>query len=108
MLDKRGWPKYPKSKPKDNPDGLLEAELKAKEQAERGQTRKFKKRHLKDLHTAARKEIVRLYKEEHMLQRDIATYFKVSEALVGKLVRTAAQEKNMIEEKAKKEGGDDW
>jgi len=65
-LDKRGRPKSPYSKPEHNPDGLFEEELKMKQQAERGQTRTYKKRHLKDLSAATRAEIVRLYKEDHM------------------------------------------
>jgi len=96
--DKPAQPKYPRSKPEHNPDGLLEAELKAKWQAERGYSMKCKKRHLKDLPAAVRAEIVRMYLEEHVLMRDIAAYYKISFALVNKLVKSATQEKEKVKE----------
>ncbi len=50
-------------------------------------TRNFKKRHRKELPAEIRSEIVRLYTEEHMHQRNIAELYKISKALVGRLVR---------------------
>ena len=47
----------------------------------------MKKRHLKELTPEVREEIVRQYEEENILQRNLADKFKVSEQLVGRLVR---------------------
>ena len=53
-------------------------------------TRKYKKHTMKELTLEARKEIVRLYVEEHMHQSDIAILYRVSKAIVGRLVKLHA------------------
>ena len=53
---------------------------------ERGQAHKSKKRHRKELSAAIRAEVVRLYVEEHVLQREIAKKYRISERLVSQLV----------------------
>ena len=102
-LGKRDRPKYPRSKPKDNVDSLLEAQLSTKRQEERGLTRKYKKRHLNELSAASREEMIRLYHQHHMLQRDIAKYFKVSESLVGRILKQARDEVEKLEEQMQRE-----
>ena len=78
--------------PHHNLEGLPEGKLKVRRRAEKGATRKYKKRHRKELTIAMQSEIVRLYTEEHMLQREIAQRFKVAPALVGGLVREAVRQ----------------
>ena len=46
-----------------------------------------KKRQLKEIPIATREAIVRMYLEDHVFQCDIAKYFKISPALVSKLVK---------------------
>ena len=89
--DARGRVKYPRSMPSRNPEGLSEVQLRRLGQSERGLTRKYKKRHKKELPSAIRTEIVRLYTEEHMHQHEIAKLFKISGPLVGRLVKEAKQ-----------------
>ena len=55
--------------------------------ADRGLTRKFTKRKLKELSEDVRAEIVRLYEIEHVQQKDIAERFRVSPKMVGRLVK---------------------
>ena len=76
----------PYSKPKHNAEGLTEGKLKERRRAEQGYSTKSKKRLLKDLAPEVREDIVRLYEEEHMLQKDVAARFKVSQQLVSRLV----------------------
>ena len=78
---------HPRSTAKHNEEGLSEWQLKAQHQSERGLTRTYKKLHMKMLAPEARQEIVRLYVEEHMSQANIASLYKISTALVGRLVR---------------------
>ena len=51
-----------------------------------GNTKNFKKRHLKDLLISTRQAIVRMYLVDHVYQCEVAQYYKVSPALVSKLV----------------------
>ena len=92
----------PKSKPGHNPDGLREGELLAMRKAERGLTRKYKKRTLKELPPEVRKEIVRLYNEEHQLQQDIAKDFRIQPQLVFRLVKEARSEPEKLKRLEKK------
>lgn len=61
-------------------------------EADRGITRTWKKRNLKQLPASTRREIVRLYNEEKILQKDIADRFRVSASLVGRLVMEFSRE----------------
>ena len=77
----------PHSTRRSNPEGLLESQLKAREQACAGVTKKCKKRHLKDLPLETREAIVKMYLEDHIFQCDVAKFFKISPTLVSKLVK---------------------
>ena len=70
--------------------------------AERGLTRKYKKRTLKELPPEVRKEILRLYNEEHVLQQDIAKEFRISPTLVHRLVKEARSEPEKLRRLEKK------
>ena len=74
---------------KSNPEGVLELELKARAISWAGASNKSKKRLKKELPPAVRDEIVKMYLEEHVFQADIAQLFKVSKALVSRLVKEA-------------------
>ena len=74
---------------KSNPEGALELELKARVISWAGASNKSKKRLKKELPPAVRDEIVKMYLEEHVFQADIAQLFKVSKALVSRLVKEA-------------------
>ena len=78
--------------PEHNLEGRSERELRLQREAERGITRKCKKRDLKQLPVNIRCEIVRLYNEENVLQKNIADKYRISVALVGRLVREYSQE----------------
>ena len=54
-----------------------------------GISSKCKKRHLKELPISTREKIVKMYMDDHVFQCDIAKYFKVSSALVSRLVKEA-------------------
>ena len=64
--------------------------------SDRGSTYKFKRRHLKDLASEELEEIVRVYEEEHLLQRELAERFKVSEQLIGRIIRNPADRAKQI------------
>ena len=66
--------------------------LRLERESERGVTRTCKKRALKQLPASTRREIVRLYNEDHVLQQDIADRYRVSVFLVGRLVREFAKQ----------------
>ena len=59
-------------------------------------TANYKKRHRKELPAATRDAIVKMYLDDHVFQRNVTKYFKVSPALVSQLVRQAKgdREKN--------------
>ena len=63
---------------------------------EAGVTKKFKKRHLKELPASAREAIVKMYLQDNIYQKDIAKYYKISPVLVSRLVKEAQEnpEKN--------------
>ena len=77
----------PHSTRKSNPEGLLESQIRDRSDRYAGITKTSKKRHLKELPIATREAIVRMYLEDHIYQCDIAKYFKISPALVSKLVK---------------------
>ena len=74
---------------KSNPEGALELELKARAISWAGASNKSKKRLKNELPPEVRDEIVKMYLEEHVFQADIAQLFKVSKALVSRLVKEA-------------------
>ena len=65
---------------------MLELEISAREKQYAGNTRTFRKRHLKELPISTREAIVKMYLVDHVFQNDIAKYYKVSAAMVSKLV----------------------
>ena len=83
-------------RPEDNPEGLLEIQIKNRAISQAGVTSRYKKRNLKQLPASTRDAIVKMYLEQHVFQADVAKYFKVSPAIVSRLVKEAKtdQEKN--------------
>ena len=65
------------SKPKDNPDGLREIQIKNLTRSQAGVSAKYKKRLYKDIPSATREAIVRMYLVDHVFQADVAKYYKV-------------------------------
>ena len=86
----------PHSSRNDNPEGLLELEIKNRARSQAGVTAKYKKRHLKQIPPAVRDKIVSMYLDHHVFQKDIAKVFKISAAMVSRLVKEAQEnpEKN--------------
>ena len=76
----------PHSTRESNSEGLLESQISARVKLHAGITKSCKKRHLKELPLSTREAIVRMYRDDHVFQCDIAKYFKISAALVSKLV----------------------
>ena len=79
----------PNSKRADNPEGLLEVQIRERGCTHAGVTAKCKKRHLKELPASIRDSIVKMYLVDHVFQADIAKYYKISPALVSRLVKEA-------------------
>ena len=77
----------PHSTPESNPEGLLESQIRDREKLHAGTTKSYKKRHLKELPLSTRNAIVRMYLVDHVYQCEVAQYYKVSPALVSKLVQ---------------------
>jgi len=77
----------PHSMRKHNPEGKLEVQIKMDARSQAGINSKFKKRHMKELSPTIRDNIVRMYLVDHVFQKDIASYYKISTNLVSKLVR---------------------
>ena len=50
------------------------------------------KRHLKELPPTSREAIVKMYLVDHVFQKDIAEYYKISPALVSRLVKEAEED----------------
>ena len=88
--------------PEHSLDGRSERALKLEREAERGTTRSGKKRALRQLPASTRHEIVRLYNEENVLQKDIADKFRVSVSLVGRLVREFSRQPEKEEQREAK------
>ena len=64
---------------------------------------RFKKRHLKQLPVEVRENIVKMYLEDHVYQKDIAKRYRISAALVSKLVKEAQEESTRNDDLRKKE-----
>ena len=90
-MDSKGRPKHPKSLPKHNFDGLTEQQLGVLRRQDQGVAHKMKRRNLKDLPSDMRAEIVRLYDEEHLLQKEISQRFRITQSLVGHLVQDSVK-----------------
>ena len=78
-----------KSKPSHNPEGLLEKELRLRENLDKGFQHKYRKRHRTELSVNEIEEIVATTKEPHRHQVDVAKQYRVSKSLVHKLVKEA-------------------
>ena len=68
----------------------------ARKKQHAGTTKSFKKRHLKELPISTREAIVKMYLVDHVFQGDVAKYYKVSAALVSKLVVEAQRNPQKI------------
>ena len=93
----------PHLKREDNPEHLLELQIRNRARSQAGVTAKYKKRHRKELPAATRDAIVKMYLDDHVFQRDVAKYFKVSPALVSQLVRQAKEDREKNRELRKLE-----
>ena len=82
----------PHSTRTSNEEGLLESQISAREKLHAGITKSCRKRHLKELPIATREAIVKMYLDDHVFQKDIAKYYKVSAGLVSKLVMEAQRD----------------
>ena len=76
----------PHSTSRCNQEGLLESQIKSRKQLNAGITKSFKKWHMKELPISTREAIVKMYLVDHVFQKDIAKFYKISAALVSKLV----------------------
>lgn len=53
-------------------------QIRNRARSQAGVTAKYKKRHRKELPAATRDAIVKMYLDDHVFQRDVAKYFKIS------------------------------
>ena len=74
----------------------MESQISARAKQHAGITKSCRKRHLKELPIATREAIVRMYRDDHVFQCDIAKYFKISAGLVSKLVVEAHRDPQKI------------
>ena len=88
-----------------NPDGLLEQQIRQREQSQAGVKSRQKKRSLKELPVKVREGIVKMYLEDNIFQVDIAKYYKISPQLVSKLIKEAQEDpaKNLALKRKKEE-----
>ena len=77
----------PHSTKASNPEGLLESQMRSREQMSAGITKKSKKWHLKEIPLETRDAIVKMYLVDNVFQKDVAKYYKVSPMLVSRLVK---------------------
>ena len=71
---------------------MLESQISAKNKLHAGITKSCKKRHIKELPISTRESIVKMYLDDHVFQKDIAKYYKISAGLVSKLVVEAKRD----------------
>ena len=76
----------PHSTRSSNSEGLLESQIRDREKRHAGITKSCKKRHMKELPVSTREAIVKMYLVDNVFQKDIAKFYKISAALVSKLV----------------------
>jgi len=86
VVEEKSRRSVPHSTRKSNDEGMLELEISARAKQYAGNTKSFRKRHLKELPISTREAIVKMYLVDHVFQSDIAKYYKVSAAMVSKLV----------------------
>ena len=65
----------------------MECQLLARSKMYSGESAHYKKRHLKDLPLETRNDIVKMYLEDGVFQKDVAKFYKISPLLVSKLVK---------------------
>ena len=70
----------------------MESQISAKNKLHAGITKSCKKRHIKELPISTRESIVKMYLDDHVFQKDIAKYYKISAGLVSKLVVEAKRD----------------
>ena len=56
-------------------------------QASSGTTKSYRAQHLKEIPLSTRKAIVKMYLDDHVTQKDIAKYYKITPILVSCLVK---------------------
>ena len=74
----------------------MESQISARAKQHAGITKSCRKRHLKELPIATREAIVRMYRDDHVFQCDVAKYYKVTVGLVSKLVVEAQRDPEKI------------
>ena len=88
-VEEKSRQSVPHSTRKSNPEGMLESQISTREKLHAGAAKSCKKRHLKELPISTQEAIVKMYLDDHVFQKDIAKYYKISAALVSKLVMEA-------------------
>ena len=86
-----------------NPEGLLEKEIKAREQSDQFPCFGYKKRKLYQLSSSEIDKIISTYLEDHLTQDETARKFRVSKHLVSKLVCMAQKEPEKLRERKQRE-----
>ena len=87
----------------DNPEGLLERELKEREQNEIIPGFNYKKRKLNDLSSKEVEDILYCYLTEPLTQEDVARKFRVKPLLISKLYRWHKDNPEKLREKKMRE-----
>ena len=85
-IEEKSRKSVPHSTRNSNSEGMLESQISAREKLHAGINKSCKKRHQKELPISTREAIVKMYLVDHVFQKDVAKYYKISAALVSKLV----------------------
>ena len=91
------------SKRIDNPEGLLEKEIKERERNEIVLGFAYKKRKLNDLSSKEVEDILDCYLNESITQEDVARKFRVKPLLISKLYRWYKDNPEKLREKKMRE-----
>ena len=81
-----------------NPEGLREKDLRARDRDAACIGRKYKKRNLSELSSDDVAQILNSYLVDHQSQKEVARKFRVSAALVSRLVCRGKKEPNKLRE----------
>ena len=91
------------SKRVDNPEGLLEKEIKERERNEIVPCFAYKKRKLNDLSSKEVEDIINCYLTEPLTQDEVARKFRVTPLLISKLYRWHKDKPEKLREKKMRE-----
>ena len=87
----------------DNPDGLKEFEIRALDQAEQSPSKKFRRRHRRELAHVEILEIIRLSQKEFWPRENVAKKHRISVQLVSSIIRDSQKRPDKIQEVKKRE-----